>query len=62
MRPQSGRSSRYTAEELARVRELYERWHTVRNERLRTMKSLNLRACEFVRIGKGQLGKKPRAA
>ena len=58
----SGRASRYTADDIRRVRELHERWAAVRRERAHLMAELRLRPYEFTRYGRGVMGKKPRAA
>ena len=55
-----GLKSRLTREEIARVRDVYDRWKTVRIERIRVSKELGLGHSGFNRIGQGKLGKNPR--
>ena len=61
-RPQSGRVSPYTAEQIARVRDVHRRWHEVRIERMRVQAELNMRTDIFSKVGRGEYGKKPREA
>ena len=59
-RRQPGPTSRYTAEQIAHIRDVYARWMAVRRERIRLTKTLGLGHSGFCRIGMGTLGKKPR--
>jgi hypothetical protein len=61
-RQSPGLKSRFTAEEIAYIRDVHARWISVRNERIRITKLLNLSKSAFSRIGKGTLGKNPRRA
>jgi hypothetical protein len=56
---QRGRFNRYTAEELALVRDVYHRWGAVRMERMRLQARLGMRTDVFCRVGQGLYGKKP---
>ena len=57
-----GRACRFTAAEIERIRDVYDRWNAVRIERIRITKELDLKKNGFNRIGQGRLGKKPREA
>ena len=57
-----GVKSRFTAEEIAHIRDVHNRWQAMRVERIRLCKSLGLRSDLFNRIGSGRLGKNPREA
>ena len=55
-----GLYSRFTADEIAKIRDVYDRLKAVRIERIRITKELDLKMNGFNRIGQGKLGKKPR--
>ena len=59
-RKQSGRTGKLTATEIDRVRDVHRRWYEVRLERMRLQRDLGLRTDMFCRIGRGDVGKKPR--
>lgn len=61
-RRQSGRIGRFTAAEIERIRKVHNAWIAARNERIRLCKEMSLRSDMFCRIGRGHVGKKPRAA
>lgn len=55
-----GLKSRFTAAEIAQIRDVYDRWNAIRRERIRICKALDLKHNGFNRIGAGKLGKNPR--
>ena len=59
---QPGRHSYLTEQQVAEIREVYDRLSKARNERWRIQKALDLTPDEFCRFAKGLRGKKPRAA
>jgi hypothetical protein len=59
---QPGVTSRFTRDEVDRIRETYRQWQAARIQRIRVCKELGLRSDLFCRIGQGVRGKKPRVA
>ena len=55
-----GRPSRFTAEEIERIRDVHRRWNAVRLERIRITKELGMKTDTFNKVGAGRLGKNPR--
>lgn len=58
---QCGRISRFTADQIERIREIHERLDRARRDRMRVCAELGIDADLFSKYGRGARGKKPRA-